>query len=202
MPPDPPPEPWLSFLRELDAVATDIVRLDCSGGFVMTQLYDFVRGTSDIDALAIAPNEQAGRLLAVGCQGSKLHQKFGVYLEQVGIATYPDSYEDRLIEMYPGLFKNLRLLALEAHDLALTKLERNSQRDRDDVKHLARTGRVTVQTLTERYHAEFRPYLANPAREDLTLKLWTEMIEEETGTAKKLERQSPPEEPDDPHEPS
>jgi len=186
MPSDLPPEPWLSFLRELDATATDVVGLDCSGGFVMTQLYDFVRGTSDIDALAIAPNEQAGRLLAAGGQGSELHRKYGIYLEQVAIATYPDSYEERLVEMYPGVFEHLRLLALEAHDLALTKLERNGQRDRDDVKHLARTGRLSTHTLTQRYQAELRPYLGNPEREDLTLKLWVEMIEQEAKAAKIL----------------
>jgi len=78
--------------------------------------------------------------------------------------------------MYPGLFKHLRLLALEAHDLALTKLERNVQRDRDDVKPLARTGKHDLEKLQARYQDELRPYLGRPEREDLTLKLWIEMI--------------------------
>ena len=64
--PNQPPEPWLSFLEELDGIATDPVRLDCSGGFVVTQVYGFVRATSDIDVLAIAPNDQAKRLLEAG----------------------------------------------------------------------------------------------------------------------------------------
>ena len=34
----------------------------------------------------------------------------------------------------------LRLFALEAHDLALSKLERNMERDRDDVQQLACAG--------------------------------------------------------------
>jgi hypothetical protein len=84
-----PPEPWLSFLKELDKTATDLVRLDCSGGFVVTQLYGFVRATADIDVLAIAPNDQAKRLLEGAGRRSKLHKKFGIYLEQVGVATYP-----------------------------------------------------------------------------------------------------------------
>jgi hypothetical protein len=33
------PEPWVSFLKELDALVTEPVRLDCIGGFVVTMLY-------------------------------------------------------------------------------------------------------------------------------------------------------------------
>jgi hypothetical protein len=33
--------------------------------------------------------------------------------------------------------------------------------------------------LQERYQKELRPYLGNPEREDLTLKLWMEAIQEE-----------------------
>lgn len=51
----------------------------------------------------------------------------------------PEYYEDRLTEMFPQVFERLRLLALDSYDLALSKLERNIERDRDDVKHLAGT---------------------------------------------------------------
>ena len=64
-------------------------------------------------------------------------------------------------------------------DLALSKLERNSQRDRDDVKFLARSARLSLQVLQQRYEEELRPNLDNPEREDLTLRLWMEAIEEE-----------------------
>jgi hypothetical protein len=40
--------------------------------------------------------------------------------------------------MFPGAFQNLRLMALDPYDLALTKLERNIERDRSDVRYLAR----------------------------------------------------------------
>lgn len=65
--------------------------------------------------------------------------------------------------------------------LSLSKIERNTQRDRDDVKHLARTVPLDLGILQERYQTELRPDLGNPAREDLTLKLWLEAIEEERG---------------------
>ena len=91
----------------------------------------------------------------------------------------PDGYEDRLTEIAPGSFKHVRLLALDPYDLALAKLERNTQRDRDDVRHLARTVPFDTTILRERYQKELRPYLGNPKREDLTLRLWIEAIEEE-----------------------
>jgi hypothetical protein len=74
---------------------------------------------------------------------------------------------------------HLRLFALDPYDLALSKLERNIQRDRDDVKHLARTVPLNVKDLKDRYQTELRWQLGNPEREDLTLKLWIEAIEEE-----------------------
>jgi uncharacterized nucleotidyltransferase DUF6036 len=52
------------------------------------------------------------------------------------VATVPDIYEERLTEIAPGSFKHLRLFALDPYDLALSKLERNTQRDKDDVRHL------------------------------------------------------------------
>lgn len=76
--------------------------------------------------------------------------------------------------MFPGVWRRLQLFALEVHDLALSKLERNLDRDRDDVQQLARTGHLRSEVLKERYYSELRLYLANEARHDLTLQLWLE----------------------------
>lgn len=91
----------------------------------------------------------------------------------------PENYQERLTEFLPNHFSNLRLFILDAYDIALAKIERNIQRDRDDVKHLAKTIPFDLQTLKDRYFNELRVYLGNPNREDLTLKLWLEMIEED-----------------------
>ena len=56
--PEQAPEPWRSFLEELDQQATEETRLDCMGGFVAAILYGFSRETSDLDVLLIAPREQ------------------------------------------------------------------------------------------------------------------------------------------------
>ena len=172
------PEPWRSFLKELDQRATTETRIDCMGGFVVTVLYGFSRGTADLDVLQIAPREQGRTLLELGAQGGKLHQKYKVYLDHVGVAKVPENYEERVTQMFPGEFQQLRICALDPYDLALSKLERNIQRDRDDVKHLARSIPLDLKILKERYEQELRWQLGNPEREDLTLKQWIEMIEE------------------------
>jgi len=180
--PEQAPEPWRSFLEELDQQATEETRLDCMGGFVVTILYGFSRETSDLDVLLIAPREQGKPLLELGAQDGSLHKKYKVYLDHVGVAKVPENYEERLTEMFAGKFRHLRICALDPYDLALSKLERNIQRDRDDVKHLARAVPLDVEILKERYAKELRWQLGNPEREDLTLKLWIEMMEEDRAT--------------------
>ena len=77
--------------------------------------------------------------------------------------------------MFPGTWTHLRLHALEAPDLALSKLERNFERDRDDVQQLARAGHLSPEILKERYYRELRPnLLGHETRHDLTLELWLE----------------------------
>jgi len=173
------PEPWQSFLSDIDATLVEDVELHCIGGFVITVLYDLARPTADVDVIAITPRSEIESLLSLSGQGSNLHRQHKVYLQLVGVATVPDSYEERLTEIAPGSFKHVRLLALDPYDLALSKLERNTQRDRDDVRHLARTVQFDMVILQERYQKELRPYLGNPEREDLTLRLWIEAIEED-----------------------
>jgi hypothetical protein len=170
------PEPWFSFLSDIDERLSEDVELHCLGGFVVTLLYGLARPTVDVDVIAITPKSEVDFLIRLAGQGSELHRKHKVYLQVVGVATVPDDYEERLTEMFPEEFLHLRLMALDPYDLALSKLERNTERDRDDVKHLARTVSLDLEVLRKRYQKELRPYLGNPEREDLTLKLWIEAM--------------------------
>ena len=61
----------------------------------------------------------------------------------------------------------------------MSKLERNIQRDRDDVLYLARTVPLDLEVLEGRYQKELRWQLGNSGREDLTLQLWIDASEEE-----------------------
>jgi hypothetical protein len=171
---DEPPEPWRSFFAEVDSRLNEDVQLHCCGGFVVTQLYGVSRTTSDVDFLGAVPNV-GNDLTQIAGKGSALHRRHKVYLDAVTVATPPENYEERLVAMFPRNWRRLRLFALEAHDLALSKLERNGERDRDDVQQLARAGHLRPEVLRERYYRELRPnLLAHEARHDSTLQLWLE----------------------------
>jgi hypothetical protein len=115
------PEPWQSFLHELDQLATSTVRLDCIGGFVITILHGLNRPTADVDVLEIAPRSAADAFSRVAMLGGPLFKKYGVYLDQVTVAQPPYEYEIRLQEMFPGTFRNLHLMALDPYDLAFNQ---------------------------------------------------------------------------------
>ena len=64
-----------------------------------------------------------------------------------------------MIEVFGGACQQIRLFALDPYDLALTKLERNLQRDHDDVAYLADAEPLDLPVLRSRYEREMRPYL-------------------------------------------
>ena len=65
---------------------------------------------------------------------------------------------------------------LYAESLDLITIER----DREDVKYLARQGLLNPEELRRRYEKEMRPYIARPEdRLDRNLELWLEMIRED-----------------------
>jgi hypothetical protein len=169
------PSPWREFLSEVDGQLREIVVLHCHGGFVAALHYGLPRTTADLDYLAIAPSSAQGFIEKLAGQGSRLTQKYGVYLQHVPLTSVPDSYEERLTEIFPGRLRYLRPLALDPHDLALSKLSRNSPVDRDDVEYLARTIPLDPQVLRRRYQDELRPImLGDPEVHDQTLEMWIE----------------------------
>jgi hypothetical protein len=177
-----PPEPWNSFFGELDAAVHSTARLDCIGGFVVTLLYGLERPTADVDVIELAPSDAAQTLMQLGARGGPLHEKYRIYLDRVAVAAIPESYEERLVEMFPGAYEHLHIMALDPYDLALSKLERNSQKDRDDVRFLAQRVPFDLDLLQARYATELRFQPGVPEREDLALRLWLEMIREGRNT--------------------
>ena len=96
--PDRPPEPWNSFLRDVDEFVSEEIHLHLLGGFVVTVIYGAPRETSDLDVLTTVRLDP--KLLEYAGQGSELHRKHGVYLDPVGVAPLPENYEDRLIPVF------------------------------------------------------------------------------------------------------
>ena len=172
-----PPVPWVGFLEALDGLLDATVDLHCIGGFAITMQFGLSRETSDLDILGAVPSGALAELQKLAGEGSDLHQRCRVYLQPVAVATYPENYESRLIRMWPDFpLGHLRLFSLEPHDLALTKLERNIDVDRQDVLGLAAAGLINATTLRDRYETEFRPNVVSGAeRFDLTLRLWSDM---------------------------
>lgn len=175
------PEPWSSFLREIDSSLTERTELHCIGGFVIRALYNFDRVTSDLDFIACVPKNVADNLYAIAGKNSPLFEKYRVFLDPVTVVTPPDYYEDRLTEMFPGMFGFLRLLALDPYDLALTKLERSAStaHDLEDILHLARTLPFDLNIFRERYEKEFRIYVEDNVRHRGTFDHWIRIISEE-----------------------
>ncbi len=172
-----PVEPWRSFLQDLDGLLKGPVELRCLGGFVVTQQYGVGRETSDIDFLTVIAQSPDDDVEALAGPGSKLHRKYRLYMQHVAIATPPADYANRLTRMFPSAhWKRLKLFALDATDIALSKLERNAERDREDFLRLARAGYIDRQVLRDRYYEELRPYLLSRISwHDKTLELWLEM---------------------------
>jgi hypothetical protein len=175
------PKPWHEFLSDAASALTEGVYLHCLGGFVVSQCYGLDRPTADVDFVSmIRRDDQQTRLLNLAGAGSSLHKKYGVYLNAVTVANLPLEYEDRLVEMFPRIYGNLHLCALDPYDLALSKLSRNSERDRSDVKYLVKTVPLDGHILKERYEREFRPYYVGRTSEaDGTMRLWLEAFYEQ-----------------------
>jgi hypothetical protein len=100
MPPE-PTEPWRSFLRELDGLLKRSVELRCLGGFVVTQQYGVGRETADIDLLSVIAQSPEDDIESLAGLGSRLHRKYRLYMQHVGIATPPAGYAARMNRMFP-----------------------------------------------------------------------------------------------------
>ena len=180
-----PPEPCHSFLAEIDAALADPVFLNCIGGFALTVHYGMSRTTADVDLLEVPAAVLAGPLLTLGRECGPLHRKYKLYVDPVTVAFFPDNYEDRLTEIFAGAYKNLRIRVLDPYDVALTKLGRNNQRDRDDVRFLARSIPLDIETLKDRYLVELRWQFEDGLRygpryrADRDIDEWIEMIKED-----------------------
>lgn len=109
------------------------------------------RPTNDLDYVEIVPREKLTTLEELAGPQSELANTYGLYFQHVTVASLPESYDERLTELFPGQFQNLQLVALDPHDLALSKLARNNAVDREDVARLARIVPLDPNLLRKRY---------------------------------------------------
>jgi hypothetical protein len=107
MPTDPLPEPWHSFLRDLDTRLAGPTELHCFGGFVVAQCYGLMRPTADIDILESRGTDPRTIAKLAG-RNSPLHNRHGVYIDVVTVADVPDNYDERLTTAFDAAFQKLR----------------------------------------------------------------------------------------------
>lgn len=167
------PPPWPSFLAEIDQALTAPVELHCLGGFVLTLLYGVPRSTSDLDYISIVPKYAFNEIEELAGRESKLCRKYKLFLQNVAVSDPPEDYQSRLTELDFGLSK-LSLKVFDPYDLVLSKLTRNSPKDREDVKAIATRAKLSFETLNKRFEDEMKPWLPNLDRHRLTLRLWRE----------------------------
>ena len=169
------PNPWRAFLVDVDRQLPRSIDIHCLGGFVAALYYDLPRPTNDLDYIEVIPRDAGATLQHIGGVESPLAKKHRVHLQHVGVASLPESYAERLVEIAPGLCERLRIFALDAHDLALSKLARNSPIDRHDVAQLAKAVPLDPNLLRARYREELRPIIIGDiAQSDRTLEMWIE----------------------------
>jgi hypothetical protein len=63
----------------------------------------------------------------------------------------------RLIDIYSGALKHLRLRVLDPYDIALAKLGRNNDRNREDVLFLAQRVPFGLDVFERRFREELEP---------------------------------------------
>jgi hypothetical protein len=165
------PTLWQDFLREVDQALRQEVNLHCLGGFVLSALYGLPRPTGDLDYISANPFEARQEIEKIAGLGSRLSKKYKLFVQCVGVADYPEDYEDRLTLLDLG-FQNLRLWVLEPYDLILSKLARNNPKDRDDVKFLVTKLSLSFNVLYRRWESEMKPWIANADRHETTINLW------------------------------
>jgi hypothetical protein len=158
------------------------IELHCIAGFAVVMGYGLPRSTNDLDYRKLVPYNRMDDLERMAGLGSALARKHKVYVRRTGVESMPESYEERLTELFPGRFKKVRLFVPDPYDLVLSKLTRNIERDREDVKFLARAKRLDPVVLRERYEKELRPIVIGPPeRTDGTLTFWLEAYFGESG---------------------
>jgi len=169
------PKPWDAFLTELDGLMRGRIELHCIGGFAVVVGYGSPRATKDLDYRTVIPYNRINELQELAGPASALAKKHKVHVQRPGVEDMPEDYQERLTDYFSDNFRNIRLRIPDAYDLCLSKLSRNAERDREDVRHLARTQKLTAAILRSRYEEELRPRLIGPVeRHDHTLRFWIE----------------------------
>ena len=135
----------LNWLKEVDGKLGRDMIVVAVGGTAMT-LLDLKESTRDVDFCVESKDVAEFKKITQ----SKL---FVVDIFQNGFIfalQLPENYIEKAIDQV-GRFTYLKLKVLGLEDIVLTKTSRLNARDIDDIKSLAKTGKINVNYLKERF---------------------------------------------------
>jgi hypothetical protein len=112
--------------------------------------------TNDVDIVYVHGSELQERAIRAFGKGTPGAHRHGLYLEAVppGLPPLPGGYQARCVGI-PGPWIVIRPKQPEIHDLAVTKLKRFHAKDREDLRILCDTGRLSVGGLRQSLDSAF-----------------------------------------------
>jgi hypothetical protein len=178
----------------VDAQLQRQVTLHSIGGFVLTTLYGLPRTTDDLDYISVLPPDAYAAIDEIAGPGSRLAKHYKVSIHSAGaVVDLPDDYESRL-QVIPLPFRQLHIAVPDPYDLALSKLTRNSPKDREDVRFLAARCQLSFRTLVDRFNSEM-DWIPNAERHQTTLDVvwrdlgcWVDVVDGSLSDRDQLDR--------------
>ena len=158
------------FLRDLDLLWPPAPRIPLRiiGSTALFLQTDYERGTKDSDVLETRDIDAGAkeRLLALGGQGTRLHDRHRIYLDVVDNAL-PLLPHVPLYHPVPALagLAHFEVLVLDVVDVCVSKVKRFSAHDRDDILAMVERGLVDPASLARRFADAIEDY-TGPAEEE------------------------------------
>jgi hypothetical protein len=161
----------LGYLAVLDRRLIDTgksTRLYLSGGAAVVLAYGSTERTKDVDAFVAERNEVLDELQVWAGKNTVIAKREGYFFEVVP-PIYPlaPGMFDRALPIEGLTLQAITPLAIELHDIIITKLGRYHAKDRSDIELLTRIPGFRHERLTELYAL---------ARDDMT-SCWPDKLE-------------------------
>jgi hypothetical protein len=150
------------LLRSAKADANEPITMYLAGGAAM-HFYTGARMTDDIDAVfdrkLLVPADLT--VIYRDAEGKARSVYFDVNYNESYALLHEDAHQDAVRLPLKGI-EGARLFVLQPLDLAVSKLARFSEIDREDILELARNRLITAQALRKRAEAALPYYVGNP----------------------------------------
>jgi hypothetical protein len=161
--PDFSSEELRTFLAAVDRHLRGRATIKILGGSGLLLAYNLDRTTRDID---VFETELAKLLPAIEKAVAETGLDIPISPAGGAVGDWPYNSHDRLIRLMPEL-KRLKVLTLEAHDLALSKAVRAWEKDLAMIRDLHQIHPLDLQTLLQRYIVEMSHAIGHPKTLDL-----------------------------------